>query len=516
MLGIRQQNTGINRAAALNLDHLRRSVVWSSADSRKISPVLGLESMLILELPKEGGRQYLSLTVRGLYNHVMKSITKTKLILKQKKSEGDLKGLDSPKGSLDELPSMETLQPPRRNRQQSISYRDRLGGYLHPRDMRRLVTPFSASNQPELMVRRHVMLLNFDPLRAIILRDRLLVIVPSGADSMLVQLEKAIRGEHLDEEWLDCSEHTIPEDTSSKHNGIVASAINKTKKLLKPKSKSNHPPSQHSSHHDGETTSTEDSHHHSQHDAVMDHQDEWDEMNNHDWAALPFELRCMDAVLRVVGSLLTEDTFELQEASSQYIHRLLEPTVLHNDDPLTIIRAVKDAVREMCSRVNGYMSSLNTVLDDDEDMALMNLSRLLTHPERFVYPVTPEILEAEADEPELILEAHLQTALTLNNSLDLIQGQIDTAADLVDQKLDAVRNRLLYVNMLISIISLCVTCAGLVGSMFGMNLTNHLEENEHAFIQITFGTLGGSVVFAVMIVSFLVHSGTIPKTSFRN
>lgn len=57
-----------------------------------------------------------------------------------------------------------------------ITYRERLGGWLHPRDMRRLVTPFSASNEPGLIVRRHVMLFNFDPLRAIILRDRLLVL----------------------------------------------------------------------------------------------------------------------------------------------------------------------------------------------------------------------------------------------------------------------------------------------------------------------------------------------------
>jgi hypothetical protein len=58
---------------------------------------------------------------------------------------------------------------------EDVTYRERLGGYLHPRDMRRLVTPFSASNEPGIIVRRHVMLFNFDPLRAIILRDRLLV-----------------------------------------------------------------------------------------------------------------------------------------------------------------------------------------------------------------------------------------------------------------------------------------------------------------------------------------------------
>jgi magnesium transporter len=34
----------------------------------------------------------------------------------------------------------------------------------------------------------------------------------------------------------------------------------------------------------------------------------------------------------------------------------------------------------------------------------MNLSRLLTHPERFLQPVPEEILREESDEPELILE----------------------------------------------------------------------------------------------------------------
>ena len=69
-----------------------------------------------------------------------------------------------------------------------------LGGYLHPRDMRRMVTPFSSSNLPALIVRRHVILINFDPLRAVILRDRVLLLVPDGADGVVLGLEKSVRG----------------------------------------------------------------------------------------------------------------------------------------------------------------------------------------------------------------------------------------------------------------------------------------------------------------------------------
>ena len=74
----------------------------------------------------------------------------------------------------------------------------------------------------------------------------------------------------------------------------------------------------------------------------------------------------------------------------------------------------------------------------------------------------------ESDEPELILEAHLQHAFSLTNSLDLVRGEIDTTQELINQRLDAVRNRLLLANMIVSICSLCVAFGSFVGSIFGM------------------------------------------------
>jgi magnesium transporter len=119
----------------------------------------------------------------------------------------------------------------------------------------------------------------------------------------------------------------------------------------------------------------------------------------------------------------------------------------------------------MDSRVHGFVESLNTILDSDEDMALMNLSRLLTHPSRFVQPVPQQVLDQESDEPELILEAHLQEGMTLANTLNLIQGQLDSATELLDQQLDAVRNRILYANMILTVFSVCVASASFIGSL---------------------------------------------------
>lgn len=66
---------------------------------------------------------------------------------------------------------------------------------LHARDVRQLDVTISTNDEPTIIVRRHVILLRMDPFRAIILRDRCLLLVPEGADGMLdkVQMEPSCR-----------------------------------------------------------------------------------------------------------------------------------------------------------------------------------------------------------------------------------------------------------------------------------------------------------------------------------
>jgi len=473
-----------------------------------------------------------------------------------------------------------------------ITYRERLGGYLHPRDMRRLVTPFSASNEPDLIVRRHVMLLNFDPLRAIILRDRLLVLIPDGADSMLTDLERRVRGGSHEleaaifgtsSEMVDSlsqsghsnhpkgttTEGPHPPNNNNNKDGTGGSLFRRMLNRLS--TIDSDPSGTRQSHHDAQDSAADSQqtirrnnsserhldrhgqdHHTNTHsrlhkdedpvsndaseddggslfnttsastelgadDNEMRLQSEWDDLQGKEWIQLPFELQCTDAVLQTVVGLLTEDTDELQKATLGYIEEIIgtgrSPANFHGEDPLTIIRAIKDSVREMTGRVKGFVKSMNDTLDDYEDMALMNLSRLITNPERFVQPVPAEVLEEESDEPELILEAYLQHAVSLQNVLDLIQGQIDTAAELVDQKLDAARNKILLANTVITMFALCVQCATMVAGYFGMNLINHMEDSENAFAKVTYWSLAGMVLFFCALMVIMYETGTLPGWS---
>ena len=130
--------------------------------------------------------------------------------------------------------------------------------------------------------------------------------------------------------------------------------------------------------------------------------------------------------------------------------------------------------------------------------------------ERFIQPVPQSVLEEESDEPELILEAHLQRGNTMANVLTLVQGQIKTAEDYAVRKSDMLRNRLLCINMYISVASLAVALASFVGSIFGMNVINHYEYNPNIFHVIVSTTIAGGLVFVAVVVVLVRRLGALP------
>ena len=462
------------------------------------------------------GTSYQRFNVRTLYKYIMKAIRteSTKIEGSSRKlmeqlalgraivgggvtslSDANMKTIAEAEQVLEPLiqsPSAETgADENKAGDAQQVTWRERLGGFLHPRDMRKLVTPFSASNEPELIVRRHVMVLNFDPLRAIILRDRAIVLVPDGADSLLVQLEKRIRGDA----------HNMFSDNQS--SGMVDSdsspSLNKMDAAF-------------GQYHGAETVDMEDDE--DLKDSLIDN--EWAELDAKGWIDLPFELQSADAVLSSVSAILADDVLDLQLGANAIIADLVRPDSDVGEHAQETLRTMKNSVQEMMSRVKGFNRAIDTLLDDYEDMALMNLSRLLTHPDRFVQPVPQAVLEEESDEPELILEAHLQGGHTLINALTLVEGQIHSTEEFAVRKSDTIRNRLLFINMVISIMSLCATVFMLVASFFTMNVPAPLFANPNGFSIVVWPNLAGVLVIVTAVPTALLRLGALPNVFKRS
>ncbi|OQR92645.1 CorA Metal Ion Transporter (MIT) Family [Thraustotheca clavata] len=64
---------------------------------------------------------------------------------------------------------------------------------IHMRDLRKLDNVFSTSNEASITLRQQTILVNADPIRAIIMRDTCLVFLPDGADSLISLLKQSFK-----------------------------------------------------------------------------------------------------------------------------------------------------------------------------------------------------------------------------------------------------------------------------------------------------------------------------------
>lgn len=504
----------------------------------------------------DSDREFRTTTLRALYNHVLAAITSTATATGTVHRHGTHSTSNSPT----------SFHSPT-----TVSSHERLGGFLHPRDMRRLVTPFSSTNVPVFMVRRHAVLLILDPLRAIVLRDRLLLLVPDGADEILNHLESRLRGglQDLEDDVFGHSAQPpsslsppitttqqqcdMDDDFILHPNGgslalstvstpiTATTSIPKCTMTLKDSVTKETSISADSQEKEQESTVKTTPHMDKDHHELLykkssssypSMHDEWHDIDQRTFTQLPFELLAVDVVLESVVRLLSMETKQLcesVEATMKHILSVMEggnvrakATSLASSTAFTTIdhardskktynyeklHILKDKAKETKARIKGLERALSLVLDDDADLALMNLSRLITHPERFIFPLSPAILNQEADSPELILEVYLEQAFNASNTLELLLGKINTTEGLVDVKLDTIRNRLLFVNTFFSLVMLFLGAGGLVSSLLGMNLLNYMEDNPTAFTKVVCGTIvAGFFLFCLACLIFWRHS----------
>jgi magnesium transporter len=240
----------------------------------------------------------------------------------------------------------------------------------------------------------------------------------------------------------------------------------------------------------GELIEAFDSDEEQEQDSQGDDDKKWTEAT--DLADLPFDLRASDSILHVVFSLLTQDAYELQESALQCVHEISSVNSGVPDEALHAIRRVKDSLNEMTSRIRMFVDSLHLLLDNDEDMSLMQLSFTTSS------VAQRDEIEEVTDVVESILESHMQTGLTLLNAMTLVQGQVATASELVDLNLDAMRNRILFVEVLINLTLLAFSMGIMATGFLSVNLRFGLRNKPNALGPVACITTFFTVAFIVL------------------
>ncbi|KAA8550797.1 hypothetical protein F0562_002481 [Nyssa sinensis] len=153
----------------------------------------------------------------------------------------------------------------------------------------------------------------------------------------------------------------------------------------------------------------------------------------------PFEFRALEVALEAICSFLDARTRELETDTYPALDELTSKISSRNLDR---VRKLKSAMTRLTNRVQKVRDELEQLLDDDDDMADLYLSRKLNWI-FFTYQWASAATvhgEDDVEELEMLLEAYFMQIEGTLNKLTTLRDYIDNTEDYINIQLDNHRN----------------------------------------------------------------------------
>ncbi|CAN4093343.1 unnamed protein product [Withania somnifera] len=256
------------------------------------------------------------------------------------------------------------------------------------------------------------------------------------------------------------------------------------------------------------------------------------EMQTVETTEFPFEFRALEVALEGVCSYLETQTQELETAAYPALDELTSKISSRNLDR---VRKLKSAMTRLTSRVQKVRDDLEQLLEDDDDMADLYLSRklvagvssplsgqvvpywspdsttvgskLLSKASR-ISGITHE--ETDVEELEMLLEAFFVQIESTMNKLTTLREYIDDTEDYINIQLDNHRNQLIQLELFLLSGTVCLTVYSLVAAIFGMNIP-HPWKKDHGYlfkwVVMLVGIASASVFLS--IITYARHKGLV-------
>ncbi|KAI3972673.1 hypothetical protein MKX01_019331 [Papaver californicum] len=245
----------------------------------------------------------------------------------------------------------------------------------------------------------------------------------------------------------------------------------------------------------------------------------------------PFEFRALEVALEAICSFLDARTTELETAAYPALDELTSKISSRNLDR---VRKLKSAMTRLTARVQKVRDELEQLLDDDDDMADLYLSRKMASSSPVSgsgapnwLPASPTIAskisrasrasaatfrgdENDVEELEMLLEAYFMQVDGTLNKLTTLREYIDDTEDYINIQLDNHRNQLIQLELFLSSGTVCLSIYSLVAGIFGMNIP-YTWNDGHGFMFKWVVILSGVVCASlfVLIISYARHKGLV-------
>lgn len=246
----------------------------------------------------------------------------------------------------------------------------------------------------------------------------------------------------------------------------------------------------------------------------------------------PFEFRALEVLLEAVCSFLDARTRELEVDAYPALDELTSKISSRNLDH---VRRLKSAMTRLTTRVQKVRDELEQLLEDDDDMADLYLSRKLagalsplsgsgapnwclpspTTGSKFSRTTSRGSAatvqyENDVEELEMLLEAYFMQIEGTLGKLTTLREYIDDTEDYINIQLDNHRNQLIQLELFLCSGTVCLSLYSLVAAIFGMNL-RHTWREDHGYVfkwvVVVTGAISASLFMSIM--SYARYKGLV-------
>ncbi|KAJ7977302.1 Magnesium transporter MRS2-like protein [Quillaja saponaria] len=245
----------------------------------------------------------------------------------------------------------------------------------------------------------------------------------------------------------------------------------------------------------------------------------------------PFEFRALEVALEAICSFLDAQARDLETATYPALDELTSKISSRNLDK---VRKLKSSMTRLTNRVQKVRDELEQLLDDDDDMADLYLSRKLDVSPSAVsgsgslnWVVNSPTIgskisrasrgsattvqgENDVEELEMLLEAYFMQIDGTLNKLTTLREYIDDTEDYINIQLDNHRNQLIQLELFLSSGTVCLSIYSLVAAIFGMNIPYTWKEGHgyiFKWVVILSGMVCGSLFLS--IISYARQKGLV-------
>ncbi|PKI53038.1 hypothetical protein CRG98_026618 [Punica granatum] len=210
---------------------------------------------------------------------------------------------------------------------------------------------------------------------------------------------------------------------------------------------------------------------------------------------LPFEFQVLEIALEIVCTDLDNNVAKLERDAYPILDELARNVSTKN---LEHVRSLKSNLTRLLARVQKVRDEIEHLLDDNEDMAQLYLSRKWIQSQQSeallgagasnsISPAVPPLrrissnrsgsvvtsnytADNDVEDLEMLLEAYFMQLDGTRNKILSVREYIDDTEDYVNIQLDNQRNELIQLQLILTIASFAIAMETLIAGCFGMNI----------------------------------------------